>query len=226
MRRCFAVLLCLSLCLSFTFTAVAEKTNEYTVGSTVTLGNYEQDNNPDNGKEPVEWIVLEADGERALLISQYCLDAHAYNKDFISMTWSECTLRTWLNDTFINEAFSAEEQAKIIPVTITNPDNSHYGTYGGDDTTNKIYLLSLTEVYQYFPDQAGRTAKPTEYAKARGAYVNETNGNAWWWLRSPGVRTIDACGVRTDGRVSGYGSRDVYRPSGSIRPVFWLSIGN
>jgi eukaryotic-like serine/threonine-protein kinase len=226
MKKYIAILLSLLLCLTFTFSAVAEKTNEYTVQNTVTFGNYEQDNNLDNGKEPIEWIVLETDGDRALLISQYCLDARAYNKDFVSMTWSKCTLRAWLNDTFLNEAFSAEEQAKIIPVTITNPNNPHYGTYGGDDTTDKIYFLSLAEVYQYFPDQAGRTAKPTAYAIAQGAFVNETNGNGWWWLRTPGVRTIDVCGVRADGRVSGYGSRDVNRPSGSLRPVLWVSIGD
>lgn len=226
MKRCFAILLGLTLCLSFTLSASAEQTNEYSVGSIVTFGVYEQDNNLDNGKEPVDWIVLKIDGSQALLISKYCLDARAYNKDFIPMTWSKCTLRVWLNDTFLNETFSAEEQAKITPVKIVNANNPHYSTYGGEDTTDKIFFLSLAEVYEFFPDQTGRQAQPTEYAKAQGAFVNESNGNTWWWLRSPGVRPIDACGVRADGRVSGYGSRDVNRPSGTIRPVLWVNIGN
>jgi len=230
MKRFFAILLSLTLCLLFVLSATAEQMNEYTVGGSLTFGSYEQDNNLDNGKEPVEWIVLEVDGNRALLISKYCLDAQPYNMALARMTWSECTLRAWLNDPFLQETFSAEEQAAIIPVTIVNANNRHYSTKGGDDTTDRIFLLSLTEVYEYFPDQTGRQAQPTEYAKAQGAYVHEssgnTSGNTWWWLRSPGVRPIDACGVRTDGRVSGYGSRDVNRPSGTIRPVLWVNFGD
>ncbi|MCE5342764.1 MAG: DUF6273 domain-containing protein [Eubacteriales bacterium] len=224
MKRLFAILLSLTLCLSFALSAMAEETIEYTVGSIVTFGSYEQDNNLDNGKEPVDWIVLETDGNQALLISRYCLDARPYNTDFVSMTWAQCTLRAWLNDTFFHETFLAEEQAKITPVTIVN--NSTYGTSGGEDTTDKVFLLSYTEVLAYFPDQTGRQAQPTVYAIAQGAYVNESSGNTWWWLRSPGVRPIDASGVRADGRVSGYGSRDVYRPSGTIRPVLWVNFGD
>lgn len=225
MKRCFAVLLGLAMCLSVAFPASSQGNGGYTVGSTVTFGHYEQDNNLDNGQEPVDWIVLKVEGDKAFLISQYCLDAHAYHVDFVPMTWAKCTLRVWLNEVFYNVAFSAEEQARIQEVTVSNPDNPHYGTYGGDDTTDRVYLLSLAEAYEYFPDQTGRQGVPTAYAVARGGYLNETTGKTWWWLRSPGVRRIDACGVRADGRISGYGSRDVYRPSGTIRPVLWVALG-
>jgi len=226
MRKFFAMILGVVVCVSVTITAMAEQTNEYTVGSIVTLGSYEQDNDLSNGKEPVDWIVLEADGEKAFLISEYCLDAHAYNKDFVKMTWERCTLRTWLNNEFMNELFTAEEQAKILSTDVVNDNNPDYGTYGGNDTVDKIYLLSYDEVFRYFPTDKSRQAKPTAYAIANGAYVNDTTGNTWWWLRTAGVRRIDACGVRQDGRVSGYGSRDVYRPSGTVRPVLWVSIGD
>lgn len=224
MKKFLAVLLCAALCVSAAIPAMAAEANSYATGSIVTFGSYEQDNNPDNGKEPVQWIVLQSDGDRAFLISQYCLDAHPYNTDFVPMTWEKCTLRIWLNNTFMNELFSAEEQAQILPVTVVNENNPNYGTYGGKDTVDQIYLLSVGEAYQYFPEEAGRQALPTAYAIARGAYVNETSGNTWWWLRTAGVRRIDASGVRQDGRISGYGSRDVYRPSGAIRPVLWIQI--
>ena len=225
MKKSLAALVGWMLLLGVWMPALAQAENTFTVGSVVTLGSYEQDNNLDNGKEPVEWIVLEVKGDQALLISRLCLDARAYNTDFVRMTWAKCTLRTWLNDTFLKETFSADEQARIPAVTITNPDNHHYSTPGGEDTTDQIFLLSEAEAYQYFPDVATRPGQPTEYAKAQGAYVNEKNGNTWWWLRSPGVRPIDACGVRADGRISGYGSRDVNRPSGALRPVFWYTFG-
>lgn len=223
MKRFIAVLLTVALCLAATLSATAEQTNAYTVGSTVTFGAYEQDNKTDNGKEPVEWIVLKVENNQAMLISKYCLDAHAYNTEFVKMTWSKCTLRAWMNDTMLNELFTADEQAKIVPVTIKNANNPNYGTFGGEDTTDKIFLLSIAEAYAFFPEQAGRQAEPTAYAVAQGVYVSEKTGKTWWWLRSPGVRPIDAEGVRADGRISGYGSRDVYRPSGALRPVVWVT---
>ena len=224
MNKVIAVLVSVLICLVFVFSAIAEEINVYVAGNIVAFGSYEQDNNLENGTEPVDWIVLETDGEQALLISRYCLDARPYNTVFKAMTWEKCTLRKWLNDSFLHTAFSAKEQARILPVTVINDNNPDYGTYGGEDTTDQIYLLSHGEVFRYFPTEESRRAQPTAYAVAQGAYYNETTGNTWWWLRTAGVRRIDACGVRQDGRVSGYGSRDVYRPSGTIRPVLWVSV--
>lgn len=225
MKRFLSVVLGITLSLCFVGTVTAETANTFAVGAIVTLGRYEQDNNLENGKEPVEWIVLDIKGNQALLISRLCLDARAYHTRFVPMTWSRCTLRAWLNDTFLTETFTQEEQAKIPAVTLANADNPHYGTPGGADTTDRIFLLSEAEAYQYFPDVAGRPGQPTEYAIAQGAYFNPSSGNTWWWLRSPGVRPIDASGVRSDGRISGYGSRDVYRPSGALRPALWYMFG-
>ena len=226
MKKCLAVTMVIIICLSFAFSAMAAQTNEYVVGNTLTLGHYEQDNNPDNGKEPVEWIVLDVQDKQALLISKYGLEARAFNKAFVRMTWAECDLRTWMNGTFMNELFSAEEQSRIVTVTNVNADNPHYSTKGGDDTTDQIFLLSLAEAEKYFPEKSSRTVRATEYAKAQGAFVNEKNGNSWWLLRTPGVRPIDICGVSADGRISGYGSRDVNRPSGVIRAVLWVTFGD
>ncbi|MEG0270377.1 MAG: DUF6273 domain-containing protein [Clostridia bacterium] len=225
MKKLISVFVCLTLCLTGVLSALAESAQEYTVGSKVTLGHYEQDNLLENGKEPVDWIVIDTDGTKALLMSEYCLDARAYNKRFIPMTWAQCDLRTWLNSDFLNELFTKEEQEKICATELENKDNTHYSTPGGKNTTDKIFFLSLTETESYFPEAKDRVAKPTPYAIARGAFVNKDNGNAWWWLRTPGVRPIDACGVRADGRISGYGSRDVNRPSGALRPVLWVDFG-
>ncbi len=237
MKRITALLL--ALCLSLAAPAMAAEpaatqtvatqtssaqADEYIVGDTLTFGQYEQDNDLSNGKEPVEWIVLERQEDRVFLISQYCLDAHAYHTSFTAMTWAQCELRTWMNTTFINDLFTANEQQRVLMTTIENPNNSHYSTKGGEDTTDRLYLLNMYDVLEYFPDTAGRQGIPTAYAVARGAYYDAKIDRTWWWLRSPGVRQIDACGVRSDGRVSGYGSRDVYRPSGAIRPVLWLSL--
>jgi len=246
MKRIFAAVLALCLCAAGA--AMAQESEDgWAAGDTVVFGSYEQDNGRfilvcrkiregesredeqdnvlTNGKEPLEWIVLKTEGDRAMLITRYLIDARAYHKAFVKMTWSECTLRQWLNDTFLKEAFSQEEQARIEEVLVVNDDNPHYSTRGGEDTMDRVFLLSEAEVLEFFPQQEQRTCQATEYAKAQGAYVDENNGNSWWWLRSPGVRPVDACGVRADGRISGYGSRDVNRPSGTIRPVIWVTMG-
>lgn len=194
MKRIFAAVLALCLCAAGA--AMAQESEDgWAAGDTVVFGSYEQDNVLTNGKEPLEWIVLKTEGDRAMLITRYLIDARAYHKAFVKMTWSECTLRQWLNDTFLKEAFSQEEQARIEEVLVVNDDNPHYSTRGGEDTMDRVFLLSEAEVLEFFPQQEQRACQATEYAKAQGAYVDENNGNSWWWLRSPGVRpwTRAAC---------------------------------
>ena len=56
-------------------------------GDVVTFGCYEQDDDASNGPEPIEWLVLDADGETATLISRYGLDAKPYNDAYTAVTW-------------------------------------------------------------------------------------------------------------------------------------------
>lgn len=80
------------------------------VGHYVSFGKYEQDNNTSNGKEKIEWLVLEVKDGKALVISKYALDCKPYNTSSTNVTWETCSLRNWLNNDFINSAFSATEK--------------------------------------------------------------------------------------------------------------------
>ena len=60
-------------------------------------------------------------------------------------------MRKWLNDEFFETAFSAEEQGRIPTTLVTAEDNAEYGTEAGNDTTDKVFLLSVSEVETYFP---------------------------------------------------------------------------
>ncbi len=231
MKKGFAVILGLMLCLSFALQALAEETdeaeeaNDYTVGSIVSFGDYEQDNNEENGEEPIEWIVLAVDGDRALLLSRYGLDAQPYNTYTKKITWCRCSLRLWLNYTFIKEAFTVQERELILSSVITNEKTPASDTYGCDDTTDQVFLLSYAEALEYLPDEESRQTQPTAYALASGAFTDETTGNCWWWLRSPADGNTNASYIRTDGRVNGYDGQTVNRDTGSIRPAIWLNIG-
>lgn len=192
-------------------------------GDTVLFGEYEQDNNTSNGKEDVEWLVLEVKDGKALVVSKYALDCKQYNTSNTDVTWETCTLRKWLNNDFINAAFSSYEKAMIPTVTVSADKNS---TNPGNATQDQVFLLSITEANKYFGSDSARQCKPTDYAFANGAYVNSVNGNCGWWLRSPGVTQYSAHSaayVHNSGGVYESGS-DVDIGTSAVRPAMWISI--
>lgn len=182
---------------------------QFEVGKTVTFGHYEQDNNTSNGQEAIEWIVLENDGETATLISKYALDAKPYNKQVVDISWENCTLRKWLNSDFLNAAFTADEQSKLVTTTVTADRNPSYSTNTnpGNDTQERVWLLSIPEANRYFASDDARKCTPTDYAIAQGtsttsgSYKVDGRATCWWWLRSPGYSQYFAANVDYDGYV-------------------------
>ena len=213
----------------------AARDAKFAVGNYITFGTYPQ-TKAGNDATPIEWLVLARDGDKALLISRYGLDAQPYNKDYTSVTWETCTLRTWLNGTFYNKAFSSAEQAAILTTNVDNSKNQCYSgwsTNGGKNTQDKVFLLSYAEANKYFgvtynnsSNTKSRVA-PTAYAIAQGTGKNSSYKTAdgidagWWRLRSPGVSQYDAAYVSTDGSL--YANR-VNVGSGSVRPALWVNL--
>ncbi len=186
-------------------------------GDMITFGRYEQDNDPGNGPEPIEWIVLAADEGRALLISRYALDARPFNEQWRRVTWAGCGVRKWLNGEFYQAAFSPGEQARILTVTNPNPDNPTNGMPGGKDTKDRVFLPAIDEAERYFASDESRQCRATAYAKTRAVYDNEYRGSSWWWLRSRGTSSRTAALVLFSGYIStvGFG---VNNGGGFIRP--------
>ena len=170
-------------------------------GNYVKFGSYPQE---DLAPAPIEWLVLEAKGNEAFLISRYGLDSLKYNESNRSVIWEQCILRTWLNNDFMKAAFSAEEQKRIMVSHLENKDNPQHGTSGGNPTDDRIFCLSLAEAERYFKDNGDRKCQPTGHARNQGASVSNGNG-CYWWLRSPGYHQNFACNVEEDGRIYPYG---------------------
>ena len=122
------------------------------VGDTIKFGKYEQDGNITNGKEDIEWQILSKEGNRVLVISKYGLDCQPYNETFKEVTWETCSLRTWLNDDFLNTAFSDKEKKSIPTVTLQNNNNPKSNATGGNNTNDKVFCLSFEEIELYFGD--------------------------------------------------------------------------
>ena len=192
-------------------------------GDTVTFGAFEQDNNDANGKEPIEWIVLAKREDALLLLSRRALSSRPYHiSEDETVTWETCTLRQWLNDEFYKAAFSEQEQAQIKTTAVANEDNPEYGTPGGRNTEDKVFLLSLAENQQYASSDETRIHTPTAAAIAQG-FDDETPGEqdgCSWWLRSPGDFKGSACLVTQFGVAHNLGSYS-NRKNGVV-PALWV----
>jgi len=191
------------------------------VGNTVQFGHYEQDNNLLNGSEPIEWIVMNAQKGKSLLLSKYGLDVKAYNTSYTKVTWENCTLRKWLNEVFLNEAFSPKEQTAILIMNIENKESS---TKAENSTRDQIFLMSYHEAFElYFKSDADRICIPTEYAVAHGAYhcsgkANERGTD--WWLRTLGNNRDSATSVYRNGDLNYY---VVSFDGGCVRPALCIN---
>ena len=208
--------------------------NGVTTWDCIYFGNYYQSNS--STKEPIKWRVLSVNGNDAFLLADQNLDAKPYNEKFTDVTWATCTLRTWLNDTFLNTAFTSAEQAAIKNTTVVNDDNPYYDTEGGENTTDKVYLLSIAEASntaygfngEFRTESETREAKNTAYAKECGAWTStstEYEGNGFWWLRSPGSDSLGASGVSYDG----YGAANglyVHVDDNAVRPALHLNLSS
>jgi len=212
-----------------------------TVGNYVTFGHYPQTRDG-NDNTAIEWLVLDYDAanNRALLLSRYGLDAQPYNKDWDDIswwddiTWEKCTLRTWLNGTFLNKAFTTQEQSGILLTNVDNSKSQNYSRWGTNDENNtqdKVFLLSYAEANKYLGvtwDNRNNTKSrvaPTAYGVKQGvdtsSYYKTADGEAagWWWLRSPaGDHNVAA--VRIDGALDHY-SDNAY---GGVRPALWINL--
>lgn len=209
---------------------VEEGCQKLQIGDSCIFGSYEQDNDSSNGKEEIEWIVLDKEKEDSgctelLLVSKYTLDYQPYDKAGTGTTWETSYLRDWLNDGFAAAAFSDEERAYIDGRILVNEDDPVYRTDGGNDTEDRIFLLSLSEAEAGFSSDEERACGASEYAKAQGLYVSDQN--CGWWLRSPGKNSNMAMFVDDRGSI--------YRQDGEryndyvctvwtgVRPAVWIA---
>ena len=165
---------------------------------------------------------MKNEGNQVLLLSKYVLDAKPYYEEVEEVTWETSDIRKWLNNEFYTTAFNKAEKAKIQTSLIKNEDNSKYGTNGGNDTEDKVFLLSEKEAATLFSNDEERIAKATEYAEKSGVYVNEEKA-ACWWLRSPGILSNRAAEVYDSGVVYRLGEY-VSDYSGGVRPALHLNL--
>jgi len=187
----------------------------------------------------IAWLVLAVVDFKLLLISEKTFEKRNYHDVNVYITWEGCTLRQYLNGEFYNN-LGAEKKA-IAETRNNNFDNLWYGTSGGNETTDKIFLLSIDEADKYFNDSGDYINKRRKNYRGsiedKGGYIfnaynesriaKEGNGKENdWWLRSPGNGGNKAAFVFTEGRiiVDGHDVKYDFNGGKGVRPALWLNL--
>ena len=203
------------------------------------------------------WRVLDVQGNQALIITENIISHRMFHHTFENVTWETSEIRQYLNSTFLN-TFNEADRARIRETTVINNNNpwdwsdwgGHASTPGGNNTTDRIFLLSIDEVLQYFGDSGlmvqGATMGASQRANNEPQWPNhgiyglgihdryseariarDSAGSVtWWWLRSPGFYPYEAAGVFYDGSLRMYGGNVFWSGGvgGGVRPALWLNL--
>nr|AGS52134.1 hypothetical protein [uncultured bacterium contig00034] len=175
-----------------------------------------------------DWFVPEVSGGKALLFSEKILEYRAYHNEWVDITWAQSDLRAFLNGEFY-DSFTVSDRARIAETRVVNDDNQWYGTPGGDDTYDRIFLLSLEEVAKFFGNSEQLRNRPSDALYIKDRYDSvmtayDTSGKAWaWWLRSLGNNSSNAASVSRNGDVY-VGGNHVNIGSVGVRPAMWITL--
>jgi len=202
---------------------------EINIGSIIPFGGY-------------NWRILDIKDNAALIITEYIIEQRVYHDAYKDITWADCSLRKYLNGEFYDK-FNMADKSRIIPVINKNPDNQWYGTKGGADTRDSIFILSIEEVVcQYFGDSSSKLHNPGKNQRYWFERKDKNNSKRiarleankewiwWWWIRTPGRVNIKAVYIHGDGNIGIQGNNILKgnisdgKCTGGVRPALWLKL--
>ncbi|HQB96788.1 MAG TPA: DUF6273 domain-containing protein [Bacilli bacterium] len=184
--------------------------------------------------EPITWKVLDIDAGKAFLLAQTVLDAQDYfyaktrqnidGETVYANNYEHSHIRSWLNSSFLNAAFTTTEQNKIVVTTVDNSkattiNNTH--NFDCPNTLDKVFLLSYkdAETASYgFVNDASRVRYPSDYALSQA--VSKDYDKAYWWTRSPYSSETSASRVNYNGALAAINVTDAAM---GILPAIWIN---
>jgi hypothetical protein len=199
------------------------------VGSTIEFGDY-------------KWKILDGKENEMLIISDQIIEQRDYHDKKEAVTWEKSEIRYYLNNIFVDK-FCASDKNRIIDTKNRNTDNPWYGSFGGNDTIDKIFLLSLDEVVRlYFGDSSRLLDNPKQNQRYWFDRKDENNEKRkalfmesgwWWWTRTPGKNNKVAVYVHGDGNIgiqgngiskTSFNTLHYFTKSneGGVRPALWI----
>ena len=185
----------------------------------VFFGRYEQDGDTENGKEPIEWLVVDKndDGSAYYLISSYILDWKPFHpQNTFSCMWSSSELRTWLNDGFMTTAFDQSERDAICRSTLDDTK-----------TEDSVFLMAHNDSC-YLTKDEDKVGRLTPYAKqkellkpsSQRVQLGQYHG-VRFWMRSGqnGKNTGVSAAYANSGTTPAAG---YYHTPAGVRPAMWV----
>ena len=163
---------------------------------------------------PIKWRILKISGTKAVLLADRMPDTCPFNDSYNDTSWSDCSLRRWLNRAFLCRAFTESERSAIEETDVKNAPNYYFGTDCGPDTKDRVFVLSESETfssplaveYGFSNSDSGndpaRRFRSTLYAKCRGAWwssVEGYRGVSFWMMRSVGYTKANVVYVGESG---------------------------
>ena len=176
-----------------------------------------------SGEFRVPWRILDVDADlgRVLMITEVCIGDRPWGHG----TWSECSLRKWLNEEFYS---SLPEEARIRVATATVRDID-----ADKNVEDRIFILSVDEVFEYFGDE-----------RARRCSIAGGKNPTTWWMRNlstgniKDVRVVDEAGNASNYIATKYDYFHGYyydiglgsptmegNSSIAVRPALWIQTG-
>ena len=200
------------------------KWDECKIGDIFEWGHYPQ--SAEGEIQPITWVVLGRSKKGILALAQYGLDSRPYNDREQPTSWATCELRRWLNGEFLEHAFTEEERQALMLTEVYNDDNEDYDTPAGEDTEDRVFLLSVDEAEEFCDSVAVAVCQPTAYALKNGVEVDNFEGQdlqagCWWWLRSPGCDASFAMEMGAYGEIGEDGT-PAHWWGGAVRPAIQL----
>ena len=203
--------------------------------------------------DPIRWRVIGLEDGSACLMADRLMDCQPYNTEDGPVTWENSTVRSWLNGYsaeensagidyqgkgFLDMAFSAEQQEALLWTHVENRPNALYGTDCGNDTEDRVFLLSNDEVFGsedaarngFYAsngyDDPSKRFRSTMYAKCRGSWWSSVNGymgNSFWFMRTNGYTQESVTYICDFGYIYQRGTISTCEDAG-ILPAIWIDL--
>lgn len=178
--------------------------------------------------DPMQWRIL--DPTKGLVVAEKAIDSQPFSnfvinswgtyfgnsgKTYYANDYAKSSIRTWLNNDFLNTVFSSEQKANVLSTQITS---LNYETLSGSrksspfdsaSTNDKVFLLSYDEIlneidygFDISPEASDtRQATATDYARCQGIGGWEPYEHVAWYLRTSANSSDTVCLVAPDGSV-------------------------
>ena len=193
--------------------------------------------------EPIKWRILSNNNGTYYVLSEYILTRQLYYKDtnyrlidgvdIAPNNYKYSDIREFLNNCFLNSAFTLKQQEFILSTEVDNSASttfSYVNPYVCENTFDKIYLLSYHDMFNStygFSTNADKNATLTDYAKATGCYWSISDqylDMGYWWLRSPLYNvSYYVSYVRNNGEAYNYG-KIVDDSDVGVRPAITIKL--